>query len=136
VRGAIAEAAEIGDASLAPPPLENCPDRGTIEQALAAPRAGFWGREKYRTLPEKAAVLLYTLAKSQACPDGNKRIALILVRTFLHINGARLDTTTDQLVQAIIGAAESERKQRDGVLRELTEWLRQAVVTSSGGSDS
>jgi death-on-curing protein len=130
VRDAIAEAIESGKPQLAPPPLEDCPDRGTIEQALAAPRAGFWGVEKYRTLPEKAAVLLYTLAKSQACPDGNKRIALILLRSFLYINGTMLQASTDELVDAIIGAAESDREERDRVIAELTDWLQQAIRTT------
>jgi len=64
-------------------------ERGTIELALASPRAGFADKELYPDLRSKAAVLLYTLAKSQACPDGNKRIALVLVEAFLRLNGAR-----------------------------------------------
>lgn len=109
MREAIAEASEIGRPQVAPPPLENCPDRGTIEQALATPRAQMFGTEFYPTLPHKAAVLLYTLAKSQACPDGNKRIALIVTASFLDINGAWLDADPDELFDAIIGAAESGR---------------------------
>jgi prophage maintenance system killer protein len=52
-------------------PLEEC-ERGTIELALATPRAGYGPFRVYPDIASKAAVLTYTLAKSQACIDGNK----------------------------------------------------------------
>ncbi len=122
----------MGEPDLAPPRLEDCPDRGTIEMALASPRAGFGAFERYVGLPQKSAVLAYTLAKSQACPDGNKRIALILLHTFLHINGVRLEAPSDEIADHIIAAAESEREARDGAIIALTEWLEGAIVTTGG----
>lgn len=131
MRAAREEAAEVGEPSLAPPTvLEDCPDRRTIEQALASPRAGYTGHEQYATLQAKAAVLLYTLSKSQACSDGNKRIALILVRSFLHINGARLAAPDDVIAEAILHAAGSDRLARDAEIIALTTWLQAVVVTT------
>lgn len=83
--------------------------------------------EFYPDLPSKAAVLLYTLAKSQACPDGNKRVALLLVIAFLALNGASLSTSNKEAGDRILIAAESEASDRDQVLSELTEWLRHAI---------
>lgn len=121
----------LGEPSLAPPTLlEDCPDRRTIEQALATPRAGFGGHKLYETLQAKAAVLLYTLSKSQACSDGNKRVALILVRSFLHINGARLAAPDDDIAEAILRAAGSDRLARDAEIIALTTWLQAVVVTT------
>jgi death-on-curing family protein len=131
VRTAREEAEAVGEPSLAPPtPLEDCPDRHTIEMALAAPRAGYLGYERYSTFQEKAAVLLYSLAKSQGCRDGNKRVALILVMAFLHINGARLETTDDELAAMIIDAAESERRERDDVIIRLVDWFKAVLETT------
>ncbi|MFL5953846.1 MAG: type II toxin-antitoxin system death-on-curing family toxin [Gaiellaceae bacterium] len=124
----------IGEPSLAPPTdLEDCPDRATLELALATPRPHFFGHDPYPTLHEKAAVLLYSLAKSQACVDGNKRVALILVRTFLHINGAGLDADDDTIAGSILRAAHSQanRETRDRLIIELAEWLAQAIVTTT-----
>jgi death-on-curing family protein len=77
------------------------------------------------------AVLLYTLAKSQACIDGNKRITLILTRAFLHINGARLVAPDDEIANAIIRVAESDRRARNEEIILLTDWLREAIETTA-----
>jgi death on curing protein len=119
---------------LAPSPLSRC-DRNTIEQALAAPQAGMFDREFYPDLPSKAAVLLYTLAKSQACPSGNKRIALVLVEAFLALNDAMLGAPEQELTDRILGAAESDRAQRQQVLTELTTWLAQCIAVLEEGGE-
>jgi hypothetical protein len=61
-----------------PVSLTDC-NEAVIASALLAPQTAFRGREKYPSLESKVSALLYALAKSQACPDGNKRVALILV---------------------------------------------------------
>jgi death on curing protein len=99
-----------------------------IELALAAPLAGVVDREFYPELPAKAAVLLYSLAKSQACPDGNKRIAVILTEAFLALNGAMLVAGQGELADEVIAAAESDRSDRDTILRELTDWLEPRIA--------
>jgi len=84
----------------------------------------------YPDLPSKAAVLTYSLAKSQACIDGNKRVALILLRTFLYINGATVRTEPGELADMILRAAESAREDRPEVLDELTAWLQERIVVA------
>jgi len=129
IRAARLQASEDGTPHLAPPtPLEDC-SRNTIETALAAPAAGFGGFEQYRDLPSKVAVLLYTLAKSQACIDGNKRVALTLVLVFVDQNYAQLRATDKELAACIEAAAISPREDRDAMLNELTAWLTHAIVS-------
>jgi death-on-curing protein len=96
--------------------------------ALASPRASWEGREVYPNLAAKAAVLLYSLAKSQACPEGNKRVALILLNEFLAINGADLNAEQIELRDMILRVAESDRQARDQVIEELEEWLSTVIV--------
>jgi prophage maintenance system killer protein len=72
-------------------------------------------------------VLLYSLAKSQACIDGNKRIALILMYAFLDLNDARLDATSNDVADRILDVAESDPADRENRIRSLTEWLRDSV---------
>jgi prophage maintenance system killer protein len=97
IEGARAEAQEIGRPHRAPPvPLTYC-QRTILESAILSPRAEFSGQEIYESLASKAAVLLYSLSKSQACPDGNKRIALILTYAFLDLNGATLTATAEDV---------------------------------------
>jgi death-on-curing protein len=112
----------------APPfPLRNC-NQGAIESALATPSAAFGGEEVYPDLPSKAAVLLYSLAKSQACVDGNKRVALILTYAFLDLNDATLAATNEEVVDRILEVASSDPKDRDAVIAATTAWMVTAVV--------
>jgi prophage maintenance system killer protein len=123
------EAAELGlPANVVPPlRLEDC-NRHTIEACLASPRAGFGGLEVYADLASKAAVLTYTLAKSQACIDGNKRIAFLLLNEFLAINGAILEINPVAAVAMILDAANSDRQFRDQAILELATTLEHAIV--------
>jgi death-on-curing protein len=107
--------------------LDEC-ERNAIESALLAPQTAYEGVEKYPGLPSKAAALLYALAKSQACPDGNKRVALILVMEFLAINGATLEADPGVLADIIVAVAESDPATRDGVVERLTDDMNQLVV--------
>ena len=112
---------------LAPPvPLTAC-ERNTIELALAKPRAAFGGVEQYPSLADKAAALLYGLSKSQACADGNKRVALILVIEFLRINNARLRTKPGELAVMILGVGESIQSSHDDVVLGLAEWMDRRI---------
>ena len=100
--------------------------------ALGAPQAQFEGYEKYHDLPSKAAVLLYSLAKSQACIDGNKRVALILTLEFLAINGAEFDDASmEDATAVILEAAASDRNERDRVLLDLTLWMTNHIIDRS-----
>jgi death-on-curing protein len=114
---------------LAPPvPLERC-TRGTIESALAAPRAGWGPFEKYKTIEAKAAALLCALAKSQACIEGNKRVALLLVDAFIRINGYVLHVRPGELANQILRAAEADASARDQVISDATKWFRSKLAS-------
>jgi death-on-curing protein len=101
-----------------------------LESALASPRAEFSGTERYPTLHEKAAVLVYRLAKCQACLKGNKRIALILFAHFLYLNGWRLSPSVEEAGEPsaqVVYAAESNPEDEGAVVQRLTEWVRRAI---------
>jgi prophage maintenance system killer protein len=111
-------------------PLDQC-DQGTVEIALHAPFAGMSDRQFYPELEQKAAVLTFTLAKSQACIDGNKRVAAILLEAFLALNHRTLETSGDDLENMIRDAERAEAAERDDTVERLTEWLRRSVVPLS-----
>lgn len=107
--------------------LDQC-RRNIIESALFAPQTAFGGVEKYPDLPAKAAALLYALAKSQACPEGNKRVALILVMEFLALNGATLNVDPDELAEIILRVAAGDPAVREQIVLDLTEEMRPLIV--------
>lgn len=112
--------------------LDQC-NRQVIESALFAPQTSFGGADKYPELDSKTAALLYALAKSQACADGNKRIALILVMEFLALNGATLAWDGDTLADTILETAESHPATREQTVATLTDRLRNAIVPLEDG---
>jgi prophage maintenance system killer protein len=59
-------------------------------------------------------------------------MALILLRTFLHINGATVRTEPGELADMILRTAESAREDRAEVIGELTAWLRERIVREVG----
>jgi death-on-curing protein len=127
VDSARARALELGDPRLAPPvPLTAC-DLNTIELALGKPRSAFGGVDQYPSLADKAAALLYGFAKSQACVDGNKRVALILLVEFLRINGARIQTRPGELADMILAIGESDQATHDHVVLGLAEWMAKRI---------
>jgi death-on-curing protein len=118
-----AEAVRVGAERRGPPvPLEEC-DEATIASALSAPATAFDGVEKYVGLAAKAAALTYALAKSQACIDGNKRVAFLLLSEFLSLNGSDLRVETDEAVDMILNIATSNPADRDMTVLELSRWF-------------
>lgn len=104
-----------------------------IESALAAPRAGWGSWAKYGDLAAKTAALLYALAKLQACVEGNKRIALLLVERFLVINGSRLRLQPGELADMILATAQAEPAVREETINMLTGWIRSRLESLPGG---
>ena len=71
-------------------------DLGLLESALARPGASYFGDEFYPTISLKAAALMHSIAKNHALVDGNKRLALSAMHSFLWMNGHRLTMTNDE----------------------------------------
>ena len=58
-----------------------------LESALENVFSGFGGQEFYPTREEKGARLGYALISNHAFVDGNKRISMYVMLTFLEVNG-------------------------------------------------
>ena len=82
-------------------------DLGLVESALAQPLMSFGGEEPYPTLEEKIAALGYSLLKSHAFADGNKRIAFVAMAVSARLNGKSFQCDTDEAERMILDAAAS-----------------------------
>lgn len=80
-------------------------DLGLIESAAARPAATAFGEDAYPDLLSKAAALTHSLARNHALVDGNKRLALAGLITFLGVNGTRLTLANDEAHDFIIAIA-------------------------------
>lgn len=81
-------------------------DEGLLESALEAAFSSFGGVEFYPTKEEKGARLGYSLISNHAFVDGNKRIGVYVMLTFLAVNGIHLDCTNEDVVMVGLGVAD------------------------------
>ena len=80
-------------------------DFGLLDSALENIYQTFDGRELYPTKQEKGARLGYTLISNHAFVDGNKRIGMYVMLTFLEVNGIRLDATNEEVAETGLAVA-------------------------------
>jgi len=96
-------AAALGDPQLAPQQrLEDCNEH-LVKSGLATPAAAYEG-ETYPEMHVKAAVLTLAFARLQRCPDGNKRVAYILMLAFLAINGYWVEADQEEAADVLLAA--------------------------------
>lgn len=95
-------------------------DEGLLESALESAFSGFGGEEFYPSKEEKGARLGYALISNHAFVDGNKRIGVYIMLTFLEVNGIRLECSDEELVQIGLSVA-------DGSMGydQLLAWVRE-----------
>ena len=74
----------------------------------------------YPSKEEKGAKLGYSLISNHAFVDGNKRIGMYVLLTFLEINGVRIDPTEEEVARVGLAVAAGTMQYED-----LLEWIRE-----------
>jgi death-on-curing protein len=97
-------------------------NKGALESTLFKPR-NLYHYEEDVTLYKLAASYGYGLVKNHCFVDGNKRIALISVYTFLAINGIELIASETDAANFFLELAASLGKQEEDMNR-LANWLQ------------
>ena len=95
-------------------------DEGLLESALEAAFSGFGNQEFYPTKEEKGARLGYNLIANHAFVDGNKRIGMYVMLTFLEVNGIHMDCTNDDVSDTGLAVA-SGKMDYDALLQWVKE---------------
>ena len=88
-------------------------DEGLLVSALEAPYQTFDGVELFPTVLEKAVRLGYGLVSNHPFVDGNKRIGILVMLTFLELNGIALDFKDSEIVEMALGVASGTYKYED-----------------------
>lgn len=94
-------------------------DEGLLESALDGAFTTFDGKELYPTKEEKGARLGYTLISNHAFVDGNKRIGMYVMLTFLEVNGIHMECTNQEVAETGLAVAAGQMD-----YDELLEWVR------------
>lgn len=93
-------------------------DLNLLDSALESAFATFDGKELYPTKEEKAARIGYNLIENHAFIDGNKRIGIYVMITFLKVNGIDINPTNEELANIGIKIASSKMN-----YNELLQWI-------------
>ena len=93
-------------------------DSALLDSALNTAYQTFEGNELYPTIEEKGARLGFNLVSNHAFVDGNKRIGLLVMLTFLEINGIKLSFTDNELIKIGLALASGNMKYKN-----LLEWI-------------
>jgi death-on-curing family protein len=88
-------------------------DNGLLESALHTPFQTFGGEELYPTIKSKAANLCYGLVNNHCFIDGNKRIGILAMMTFLELNEMPVECSDDELIKLGLSIANGTMQQED-----------------------
>jgi death on curing protein len=93
-------------------------DFGLLDSALESAYSTFDGVELYPTKEEKGARLGFALISNHAFVDGNKRIGMYVLLTFLEVNGIHMNPSSAEVERVGFAVASGQMK-----YPELLQWV-------------
>lgn len=103
-------------------------DEAALDALLMTPKQSIYGREIYPSLPEKAAIIYYTVNKRHLFVNGNKRMSVVCVLHFLFQNGYKLAVTAEELTEVTLQIARSDPHDFPRIKQELVAWISGSLL--------
>ena len=97
-------------------------DETGLEAALARPRHQ-WLYEPAMDVASLGAACAFGLTQNHPYNDGNKRVALVAMLTFLQINGKDMNADEDDVLTMMIALAAGRLAEPD-----LASWIRSRII--------
>ncbi|MDP3013609.1 MAG: type II toxin-antitoxin system death-on-curing family toxin [Candidatus Subteraquimicrobiales bacterium] len=101
---------------------------GILESCVANAFQTYGKKELYPTLLDKAAMIFYQMIKNHPFVNGNKRVAVTTLLTFLFLNNKWMEVTNEQLYNLAVFVAESQPKLKKSVVLFIKDFIRQSLV--------
>lgn len=102
---------------------------GVLESCLANAFQTYGKKDLYPTMLDKAAILFYQMIKNHPFLNGNKRIAVTTLLTFLYLNNKWMRVSNDELYQLAVEVARSHPRLRKLVVLNIKEFIRESLST-------
>lgn len=100
-----------------------------LESCLAVPFQRFSKKEAYPGLISKASILFYLLIKNHPFQNGNKRIAVTTLLTFLYKNHKWLNVDNQEFYNFAVWIAQSPAKLKTEVLAGIEKFLKSSLIS-------
>ena len=95
-----------------------------LESCLATPFQTFGGKFLYPRFLTRASMLFYFLIKNHPFENGNKRIAITTLLTFLYANKKWLKADIQELYNFTVWIAQSPPQFKDEVVKAIEKFLK------------
>jgi death-on-curing protein len=95
-----------------------------LESCVLTPFQRFSGKALYPTLIAKAGILFYLMIKNHPFQNGNKRIAITTLLTFLYDNGKWLRADTQEFFNFTVWVAQSPPEFKEQVVAAIEKFIR------------
>ncbi|MDD2586972.1 MAG: type II toxin-antitoxin system death-on-curing family toxin [Syntrophomonadaceae bacterium] len=99
-------------------------DEGLLESALSQARMTIDGRYLHQDIFEMAAAYGFHICQNHAFIDGNKRLALVAMDTFLQMNGWELIADEKETYVTMLRLAAG-----DITKQQLTHWIKAHAIS-------
>lgn len=99
-----------------------------LERTIASPFQTFQGKQLYKGLIKKSAILFYLMVKNHPFQNGNKRIAMTTVLFFLYKNKKWLRVDNQELYNFAKWVASSNPKLKDDTVRAVETFFSSYLV--------
>lgn len=93
-------------------------DQALLESALENAFTTFDGIDLYPTKIDKAAQLGHALISNHAFVDGNKRIGMYIMLSFLEVNGIHIEADNEDVVELGVAIAQGTLQRED-----IVKWI-------------
>jgi len=95
-----------------------------LESCLNQPFQTYAKKELYPTLVDKAAILFYLMVKNHPFENGNKRIAMTTLMTFLYMNKRWLRVDNNEMYNFAKWVAESNPKLMEETVLAIATFIK------------
>ena len=99
-----------------------------LESCVLTPFQRFSGKALYTTLVAKASILFYLMIKNHPFLNGNKRIAITTLLTFLFGSGKWLKADAQELYNFTVWVAQSPSEFKEHVFAAIQKFIRNHLV--------
>ena len=99
-----------------------------LESCVVTPFQKFSGKFLYPSFVAKAAILFYLMIKNHPFQNGNKRIAITTLLTFLFGNKKWLEVDKTTLLRFSLWIAESDSEYKEQVVASIELFIKRHLV--------
>lgn len=100
-----------------------------LESCLLTPFQTFVKKPLYKGLTGKAAIMFYLLVKNHPFQNGNKRIAITALLTFLYKNNKWIKTDSKEFYNFSIWVAQSPRQFQAETVMAIEKFIKSHLVS-------